>query len=495
MSRICPSCNAEIEEDDRFCTNCGKQLASDDQAAGDATVSAATGPLSTDSPIPVTADVQPVRSQVETAPPPSSIDTPSSAMDIVVEVETNRRHVRNHACQLRFRVTNAARAAHNVTLQMVLHGRSRHLEQEDAEIEQYCRFEDRGDQFIFSFPFRPLIPGEFPVESLRMIVSPQENPQESRVYELPDRSLFVKAADPNQQTSGPGIAVGGDIHIDFSRLEEMYGSDIGSLLNLNARQDTTAKEPEAGWQAILLRPGGTEERIFCTFTRCRRPITPDQSFVCTRCEKTVCRRHQDDDKPGYCQVCAETLRAEEFEAASKQAATPQQARDVIEALSTATNQRPSFRARIWTERGSRPTTRDIATVSRKSKGCYRVGDEFTLNVQAESNCYLTLVNIGTSGKVYVLLKDYALFAGAPVALAGPDESRQWVIGGPPGVEQIKAFFSHDPCDLFPGAEWFTPLVPGDRPADVIATLRNAGAMLEQMPVHAWTDAMAEFVVE
>ena len=59
---------------------------------------------------------------------------------------------------------NAARATRHVTLQMLLHGRPRHVEQLDEEIEQHCRFEDRGDQFTLSFPFRPLIPGKFPVQ-------------------------------------------------------------------------------------------------------------------------------------------------------------------------------------------------------------------------------------------------------------------------------------------------------------------------------------------
>ena len=151
-----------------------------------------------------------------------------------------------------------------------------------------------------------------------MIVSPQENPQESHVYESPDRSLSVEAAASQQQTSGPGITVGRDIHIDFSQLKEMYGSDIQNLLNVNLSQDAAAQKSEPGWHPIRLRFLGTGSADFCEFANCGRPVAAQGSFTCSRCEGTMCRRHQDEDKSSCCKVCEKRWRAEEFDNAAQQ---------------------------------------------------------------------------------------------------------------------------------------------------------------------------------
>ncbi len=444
MSQTCPTCNAVVEPHAKFCTDCGATLA--------------------------------------------------SRPNVVFEVEADRRHVQNHACQLRFRVTSTAAAACDVTLRMVLHGRPRHVEQDDDQIEQFCRFRDRGDQFVLSFPFRPLIPGEFPVESLRLIVSPADEPRQSQIFELPDRSLFVRAADPNQPAPGPGIAISGGINLDFSQLKEMYGADVRNLLNLNVDQKTDPDAAEPAWQAIQLRPAGTEERVRCTFAGCGRPVAVPEVFMCRRCEATVCRRHRDADKPAYCKVCAERPREEEFQRKSQPMKPPPDAAEVIEALLEITQSQPAFEGRVWTQRGTQPTTRDICTVPRSSKDCYRIGERFTLNAQAERDCHLTLLDIGTSGKVYVLLENHPLPAGALQTLSGPDESREWVIGKPAGIERIKALFTLEPLALFPGATSFTPLASQGRPGEAVAAIRAAGAKLRQMPDHCWTDAGCEFAI-
>jgi hypothetical protein len=151
-------------------------------------------------------------------------------------------------------------------------------------------------------------------------------------------------------------------------------------------------------------------------------------------------------------------------------------------------------ARIWTERGARPATRDILTVARHNKDCYRIGDRFTLNVQTECDGYLTLLDIGTSGNVCQLLADYPLAAGAPVALSGPDQSREWVIGGPPGVERLRAFVTLQPVSLFPGVGSPGALSPQGRMSEIVADIEKAGSVLKRLPPGSWTDATCEFVV-
>jgi len=443
VPRKCPQCGGDVAPDARFCTACGSQL--------------------------------------------------GLQAEIVLEVETGRCHVQNHACQLRFRVTNAAPAAGDVVLRMELHGRGRLVEQEDDEIEQYCRFQDRGDHFIFSFPFRPLIPGEFPVETLRMIVSPADCPEESRVWELPDRSLFVHAADPDRQAAAHGVHIEGGINIEFTRLEEMYGSDIRNLLNLHVEEQASAETGQPEWQPILLRLAGNVKRTRCGFAGCRRPLAVAGSFRCGRCEAAMCRRHQDDEKTAYCKVCAEAVRAEEFEKLAQRLPLQLAGSSAVEALCRVTQPASAFRGRVWTEPGTQPTTRDLFTVARNSKGCYRIGDRFTLNVQTERDCYLTLLDIGTSGRVSLLLDNYRLRAGTPVALSGPDREHAWIIGGPPGVERIKALFTTLPQPLFPGSDPFSPLDP-DADA-LLARVNSVAVTLEQTPSGSWTDAMCEFAVE
>ena len=134
------------------------------------------------------------------------------------------------------------------------------------------------------------------------------------------------------------------------------------------------------------------------------------------------------------------------------------------------------------------------TVSRNSKGSYRIGEKLTLNVQADQDCHLTLVDIGTSGNVSVLLQNHPVRARALQVLSGPDESHEWIISGPPGIERIKAFFTLEPLALFPGATNFTPLGPSRRTPDIVTILKNAGRTLGEMPSQLWTDAMCEFAV-
>jgi hypothetical protein len=117
---------------------------------------------------------------------------------------------------------------------MALHGQGRLIDQDETDKEQQCQLHRRGDQHVFSFPFLSLRPGHIVVQELRVVVTPLERPRERVTHVLPDRSLFVHVSDPNLGTGSPGVAISGGIHIDFSKLEEVYGSDIKSLLNLNA---------------------------------------------------------------------------------------------------------------------------------------------------------------------------------------------------------------------------------------------------------------------
>lgn len=451
MFPVCQGCKQFGWPNDRFCQGCGAPLDPEEDASG--------------------------------GPPP-----------VIVEVETGRRFLQNQAAQLRFRVMTCLASPCGVTLSMILYGRGEEVKQPEQEVEQYCRFEGLHDQFLFSFPFRAPIAGDLPVETLRVSVSAPDVPEESYVYELPDRSLFVSVTDPALETSAPGLVIQGGINLSISQLSEFYGTDIKNLLNLQVDQKSAPEAPGLGWQPILLRPAGTEKRVACGFERCGRPIVARGEFVCVGCEKTMCRRHRDDEKPAHCKVCAEEERAKEFDAARGKVGPGARTGEILAALARLTQPGPPFLARIWTERGTRPTTRDLKTVPRDSKGTFRIGEDFTLNVQTDRDGYLTLLDIGTSGTVYQLLEDYPVRAGVPLALSGPDASYRWEVGPPPGVERLKAIVTLQPVSLFPGVG--TPGVLGreQRMSEIDARINQAAEILRRMPPDSWTDAGCEFVI-
>ena len=176
------------------------------------------------------------------------------------------------------------------------------------------------------------------------------------------------------------------------------------------------------------------------------------------------------------------------------AKSPAEIDNIVKALFRITHPQPAFRARVWTEPSKSPATRDLQTVARHESGSYCIGDKFTLNVQVEKDCYLTLLDRGTSGKVYVLVENHPVKAGKPLSLAGPDSERDWVVGEPEGVEQLKAFFTVKLLCLIPGSGPLAVLARPVQTRDIKTETKNASSTLEQMPADSWTDALCEFTV-
>ena len=162
-------------------------------------------------------------------------------------------------------------------------------------------------------------------------------------------------------------------------------------------------------------------------------------------------------------------------------------RAVLNALLEVTQSRPPFRARVWIDRRTLKHTRDILTVARDSRDCCRIGEIFRLRVEAEVDCYVTLIDVGTSGNVVLLLQNHPLRARTPVALSGPDHQREWMVGGPDGVEQIKALFTRYPLNLFPETGSFQPVSPCRHTRDIVTRIKQASARLRDLPGDGWTD--------
>jgi hypothetical protein len=172
----------------------------------------------------------------------------------------------------------------------------------------------------------------------------------------------------------------------------------------------------------------------------------------------------------------------------------QESRDVIAALLEMTQSRPPFRGRVWIERCGAGPARDILTVTRDNRDWCRIGEQFTLQVEADVDCYVTLLDVGTSGKVYILLVNHRIRGKDVVTLSGPDDRREWVVAGPAGTERIKALFTRRPLAL-PTAQPFSPLASSGQSRDIVTRIKQVGLTLEQMPPDSWTDATCQFLVE
>ena len=170
---------------------------------------------------------------------PLSLEPGQLGSELIVEVETNRPMVHGHA--LDAEVPGDEQPPHSLRCDPAHEAPrpGRLVEQDDADLEQHCQLHRRGDQHVFSFPFLSLRPGYIVVQELRVLLTLLENPGKTITYELPDQSLFVHVSDPSLAAGSPGVVISGGIHIDFSKLEEVYGSDIKSLLNLNAARGRT----------------------------------------------------------------------------------------------------------------------------------------------------------------------------------------------------------------------------------------------------------------
>jgi TPR repeat protein len=83
---------------------------------------------------------------------------------------------------------------------------------------------------------------------------------------------------------------------------------------------------------------------------------------------------------------------------------------------------------------------------------YRTGESVTLFVKANRDAYLTILNVGTSGRVHVIFpnrhqQDNRVFAHQVVQIPGPDAQFRLRASGPPGQELIKVFATLTPGTL------------------------------------------------
>ncbi len=156
----------------------------------------------------------------------------------------------------------------------------------------------------------------------------------------------------------------------------------------------------------------------------------------------------------------------------------------------------AFDIKVWTEKGDfQKGARDISVVARSRS--YRIGDKINLYFSSEKDCYLTLLNYGTSGKMTVLMpngihQDNFIKGGKIYAIPGEEYPFDYMLDGPAGTERIKAIGTTRKINLmdmkFNRGEVFAASSAAARDISVVAK------KMETAGQDGWAEAMCEFEV-
>lgn len=123
---------------------------------------------------------------------------------------------------------------------------------------------------------------------------------------------------------------------------------------------------------------------------------------------------------------------------------------------------------------------------------YKVGDELSLFFTADKECYLYLIDIGTSGKAHILFPNKFQKAnkaekGRIYVLPPKGSKFMFKVQGPEGTNYIKAIATQKPIEALKEGE-----TPKDGPfaelADPAATFKDIGVELKKREPKNWAEA-------
>jgi len=158
---------------------------------------------------------------------------------------------------------------------------------------------------------------------------------------------------------------------------------------------------------------------------------------------------------------------------------------------------PPWSVEVWTVPASE--TRRAAPPDRRG-AAYPVGTRIVVLFRANRDCYLTLLNIGTSGKLTILFPNAMHSANRILAnrlyeIPGPDDGFEYELTGPRGTETLKAIATLDDVPLLEsqfatdGSLFRT--VPATAAARDIAVIRKN---VETIPASRSSEAQWHFTV-
>jgi len=144
--------------------------------------------------------------------------------------------------------------------------------------------------------------------------------------------------------------------------------------------------------------------------------------------------------------------------------------------------KPPFKIELWTDK----------------KRC-KIGETITIYFRSEKDCYLTLIDITTSGKLYVLFPnhyatDNHIKAGRTYTIPGPDHPFVITIGEPKGFERLKAIATLNSVDLWKTKVGKDKQLFINMPDPSKAT-RGLNIVITNIPKLTWSDAYHEVIIE
>jgi len=165
-----------------------------------------------------------------------------------------------------------------------------------------------------------------------------------------------------------------------------------------------------------------------------------------------------------------------------------------------TNPASAFNVELWSAPAPAAGARDIAVTAKKKKAGYRTGQKIVVGFRASRDCYLTLLNIGTSGKLTVLFPnslhpDNFIQAGRDYRLPEADDDFEYVLQGPAGMEKLKAVATLKQVALLESN--FAPDGSLFRTVDAASGARDIGIVQKKVatvPTAEWAEAACEFSV-
>jgi hypothetical protein len=127
------------------------------------------------------------------------------------------------------------------------------------------------------------------------------------------------------------------------------------------------------------------------------------------------------------------------------------------------------------------------------KEVYEIGDTMTFFYRSNRDVYLTLIDVGTSGRMHVIfpnefLSDNLVAGNRTYTVPHEDAGFSIYVTGPPGVERIKVIATERPVSLFgEGVERGVHIFPqfdGRRAQDIELITRK---LLNETWAHAYTE--------
>ncbi|MBI3933972.1 MAG: DUF4384 domain-containing protein [Acidobacteria bacterium] len=110
---------------------------------------------------------------------------------------------------------------------------------------------------------------------------------------------------------------------------------------------------------------------------------------------------------------------------------------------------PPLKIRVWVEPMAFSHSRDILVLPSTTRACYRVNDAITVRFWANADCYLTLIDYGTSGRETTIFpnalhRDPAVMGNVTHMIPDPAHPFVFQLSGPPGVERLQAIATRVP---------------------------------------------------